>query len=248
MHGIVSAFLNRSSARSMRRTRRASRYTATLAGGSPHLLCVARTSGCRCGRSLSLMNRLLLFAGAIALSLMQPAQSFAAPPPAPMPVHHAPLPVYHPAPAPAQPNHTTTQGRDSFTLPLELNVRPKPLPQTPGRPALEPTPKLLPYRNSWQPFGWGWSPGFLSSQFPCFANGSSWGPWGLLATPTNTSAMPDVTLGSLVDAQSRNFLTSYPSYGQLSAGTSAATAATSGPTFQYGFQSGQCGPSYSFGL
>ena len=184
------------------------------------------------------MSRLLLFAGAIALSLTLPARSLAAPPAVPMPVSRAPLSAYHPAPAPAQPNRPATQSRGSLSVPLHLDVRPRPLPQTPGRPALEATPKLLPYRYSWQPWGWGWSPGFLSSQVPCFANNSFWGPWGMLATPTDTSAMPGVTLGSLVDAQSRNFLTSYPSYGQ----------ATSGPAFQYGFQSALCGSSYSFGL
>jgi hypothetical protein len=170
-----------------------------------------------------------------------------------MPVYHAPSPVSRPAPVPAQPNRTVTVGRGGFTLPLDLNLRPHRLPQTLGQPALEATPKLLPYRYSW-PWGWGWSPGFLSA-FPCFANSSFWGPWGLAATPTDafatpaeTSAMPGVTLGSLVDANSRNFLTTYPSYGLSSAETSAATPLTSGPTLQYGFQSGGCGPSYSFGL
>lgn len=193
------------------------------------------------------MSRLLLFVGAIALSLTQPARSLAAPPAVPMPVSRAPLSAYHPATA-GQPNRPATQSRGGLAVPLHLGVRPKPLPQTPARPALEATPKLLPYRYAWQPWGWGWNPGFLSSQVPCFANSSFWGPWGMLATPTDTSAMPGVTLGSLVDAQSRNFLTSYPSYGQASEETSAATAATSGPAFQYGFQSAQCGSSYSFGL
>jgi hypothetical protein len=191
------------------------------------------------------VSRLLLFAGAIALSLTQPARSLAAPPAMPMPVYRAPLSAYHPAPG--QPNRPATQSRGGFAAPLHLDVRPKPLPQTPARPALEATPKLLPYRYSWQPWGWGWNPGFLSSQ-PCFANSSFWGQGSMLATPTDTSAMPGVTLGSLVDAQSRNFLTSYPAYGQTAADTSAVAAATSGPAFQYGFQSAQCGPSYSFGL
>jgi hypothetical protein len=203
------------------------------------------------GRRLVQVNRFLLFAGAVALSVTLPARSLAAPPPAPMPVYHPP--IYHPAPAPAQPNHTATLGRDSFRLPTDLNLRPTRLPGTLGHPALQVPTKWLPYPYSWQPWQSGWNSGFLSSPFPCFG-ASSWGPWGLAATPpgqtaTDASALSDVTLGSLADANSRNFLTSPTSYAQSAAMASTATPAGSGPTFQYGFQSGgACGPSYSFGF
>jgi hypothetical protein len=186
------------------------------------------------------MSRFLLFAGAVTLILMQPAVSFAEPPPAPAPVYHAH--VNRPAPAPAQPSHTVVQGRDSFTLPIELKMRPNAFPQAHWEPALEPPTKVLPYRYSWQPWQPGWSSGFLSPEFGCFPNGS------FLGTPNDTSAMSGVTLGSLADANSRNFLTSTPSDKQYSAQTSGAAEATSSPTLQYGFQSGACGPSYSFDL
>jgi hypothetical protein len=197
------------------------------------------------------VSRFLVFAGAVALSLTQPALSLANPPPAmPLPVFHAPLPVYHPvAPAPARASHAAARSGGDFRVPFEGNVRPQPT-----------TPLLLPpHRYSW--FGWtpGWSQGFFAPQFPCFGSNSFWGPLDMLAasggtsaTPADTIATPGITLGSLVDAQSRNFLTTYPSYsqayGETSADTSAPLADTSAPSFQYGFQSAGCGPSYSFGF
>jgi hypothetical protein len=155
------------------------------------------------------VNRLLIFAGALALNVTQPALSFAHPPPAvpPMPtsVNRAPLPDYT-VPRPARPM---------------------------GHPVLEPIPKFSPYPYSWPQ--WGWTPGFLSP-LSCLANSGLWGP-GALATPGDGSGMPDVTLGSLVDAQSRNFLTTSPSYGQFYGQTS----------LQLGFQPFGCGSSYSLG-
>jgi hypothetical protein len=116
-----------------------------------------------------------------------------------------------------------------------------------GHPVLEPIPKFSPYPYSWPQ--WGWTPGFLSP-LSCLANSGLWGP-GALATPGDGSGMPDVTLGSLVDAQSRNFLTTSPSYGQsygqTSADTSVATGGMSGPSLQLGFQPFGCGSSYSLG-
>jgi hypothetical protein len=186
------------------------------------------------------VNRFVVVAGAVALSFVQPAISFAQPPPAPVPVYHSPVyhaaPVYHPA-APAQPSRAITQARGNFTLPIDFNLRPRPFPQT-----------------LWEPSAWGLNSGFLSQ--PCIPSGSYWGPWGLLATPNDPSttdpALGNVTLGSLVDGHSRNLFTSQPSYGQSSALTTSATApVTSGPTLQYGFQTGNqfgCGPAYSFSL
>jgi hypothetical protein len=185
----------------------------------------------------STVSRFPIFAGTLALSLTQPAVSLAQPPPAPPPpVYRAPMPSDHHAPSSAY----------HAAFPAYRPLPPSSLEIPRLRPAPEPSLKFLPYRYPWQQSGWGWSPAFLSSQLPCFGGSSFWGPWGL-ANQSDSYAMPDVTLGSLVDGQSRNFLTTYPSYGQALTDSSAA-AASSGPTLQYGFQQVGCGSPYSFGL
>jgi hypothetical protein len=130
-----------------------------------------------------------------------------------------------PAPPPMPPSHASLPAYHPAPVsvrPLEINVRPQ-----------MPPLKLLPYRYPWQQWGSGWTPGFLLPQLPC------------VAKSPDASDMPDVTLGSLVDAQSRNFLTSYPAYDRLS-GDASAAAATTGPALQYGFQPFGCAPSFGF--
>jgi hypothetical protein len=207
-------------------------------------------------KSPSLVTRFLAFVGAVALSVTPPAISLAEPaPPAampmPMPVFAAPFPVSHPAPArapvrpAAQPNRSAAQSRGDFTVPFDVNVRPRPLPETLGDPALKAAQESIPYRYNWQGWEGGWNPGLFLSPVPCPASTGFWGPLGTLTTPSDALASTGVTLGSLTDSQSRSVLSSAPSYPLYGTG---APAATSAPLLQYGYQPVPCGSSYFFGL
>jgi hypothetical protein len=133
------------------------------------------------------MNRFLAFAGAVALTLSQPALTLAAPPAGQIaPMRVAPpisgsLPAARPAPALHFPAPTLPRSDATKTTPLAI-------------------PNLITWRN------WGWNQPFIVYPLSCYAGSGFWGPWGMLPSPT-------LSLGSTIGDQLGNpFSDSYPSY------------------------------------
>lgn len=164
--------------------------------------------------------RFLAFAGAVALAFSQPAVTFAEPAPpggmampapmraAPMPVygapafHVAPMPVYHPAPRPAPAARPVTANPYLFKVPFDVNTHPGPLHGTithpPFQPALQPNPLLVPSRlRQWPLFAWPTN--FVYGPSPCYSAYGSWGPWGMLATPSVSIGSNTYTAAQQVD-------------------------------------------------
>lgn len=163
------------------------------------------------------MTRLTLFAGTIALAVA-PIATLAAPPGA--------VPVYRPAIAPLRASARTLERSaygSTFKLHFDLNSAPK------LRALNEPMvtfPRLLP------------APA-------CFANNAPTSQW----IPTQGSTAPGAgeTLGSLVDAHSRNLFASKPGQATQLPLSDTSTSGVSPLTIQYGVAPLTCGPPTMFG-
>jgi hypothetical protein len=191
-------------------------------------------------RSFSItVTRYLTFV-AVALVIVQPTPTLGAPPGS-SPVYHPALPAHAAATSSAE----RSASKDRFTVPLDVDVRPKPLPGE-QRPAMEswqtnPQPTL----NRWRE--WQVSPGYLGYppwyQSACYANNGLFAPYNSLAAPAGDPAPADMTIGSLVDGRAKNLFSMAPSYDAGLTTASNVGAATSSPVaFQYGFQTTPCGP------
>jgi hypothetical protein len=133
------------------------------------------------------MNRFLAFAGAVALTLSQPALTLAAPPAGPMAPMRAAPSIFGP-PAPARP-----------APPLHF-----PAPTLPRSNVIKTTPLAIPIRFPWRT--WGWNQPFIVYPSSCYWGSGFGGPSGMLPTPT-------LSLGSTTGDQfGDQFNPLYPSY------------------------------------
>jgi hypothetical protein len=183
------------------------------------------------------VTRYLAFAGVVALTLLQPAVTLAAPP--------GGMAVYRPAPPPPPPIAASSRDRsrqDGFRVPFDVNVQAKPLPESRQSPLIKWSPDMgwgpAAYRRPWLAapnLGYLWYQP-ASYQAACYLNNA-------FARPSASSTAPqDVTIGSLVDKNSENLFSLAPSHtsGLTSSDNSAATA-SSPPGLQYEFQATPCG-------
>jgi hypothetical protein len=201
------------------------------------------------------MTRFLAFATVLAVALMQPVVTLGAPPGGAV---FAPVyvggPVYRPEPVrPATEARASTQ--DDFKIPIDLKVRPKPLPETvhPGLEApseLDAQPAVYPSR--WRE--WGSAPGYLGPvplwyQPGCYANGGSWAPAASVAMPIGAPApATNFSIGSLAGDRPQGLFSSPDSYSTDVGSLSGGAPAPSAPTIQYGLTASPCGAPNFIGL
>ena len=183
------------------------------------------------------VTRSLAFAGVVALTLLHPAVTLAAPP--------GGMAVYRPAPMPAPVMVSPSRERSEpnrFRVPFGVDVQPKPLPESREAPAIKWSPEMswraAAQRREWLPAqnpGYLWyQPAWL--QPACLLNGASAGP---SASPM--SPPPDVTIGSLVDKNSEHLFSMAPSHTAGLTAPNNGTATTSSPLgLQYAFQTTPC--------
>ncbi|MGB8626266.1 MAG: hypothetical protein WCD03_08885 [Candidatus Cybelea sp.] len=175
------------------------------------------------------MMRSLAVAGAIALALLPPVVALAAPPQAVVPVYHGSVP--HPQ-AHYEAGRATERG--VYRAP-EINLHPRSLEPNAGtlypswHGISEPSRSYVLY----QPPPWLQAGCLANNIFPSPASRDAYAP------PQN------VTIGSLVDGQSKDLFSATPSHraGLASSADASAAAPTSGLSFQ--FQPSQCAPSSS---
>lgn len=169
--------------------------------------------------NVGIMTRLLI-AGTAALAIVTPATVLGAPSP------RTAAPSAYRATASRSASARAGEfsvGGDNFRVPLELDMRPRPLPGTVQHPS-----------GVWYQPAW---------YAPTCLNG--------LGTPSAASMLPgassspaDFTIGSLADERSKNLFSSTPSAGGVSGlGVTGGAASTSSPlTVQYSAASNACGP------
>ncbi|HZV77598.1 MAG TPA: hypothetical protein VFF63_07575 [Candidatus Babeliales bacterium] len=170
------------------------------------------------------MKRLLVFAAAAGIAAL-PIASRSAPP--------GGFAVSRPAQPPPKSSADSSarhSGPDTFKVPFDVEVQPRPLPGTAFRTS-QPTPSIFWYQPSW--YG------------PCLSNNGFLGPFAPLATPASQSANAQpagFTIGSLVDGQSKNTFSMAPSYAAgLTGPGGAASSAPSSLSLQSTVQSTPCG-------
>lgn len=182
------------------------------------------------------VTRSLAFAGVVALTLLQPAVTLAAPP--------GGMPVFRPAPMPAPVMVSPSRERSEpnhFRVPFGVDVQPRPLPESREAPAIKWSPEMswrpAAQRREWLPAqnpGYLWyQPAWL--QPACLLNNRFAGP---SASPME---QPDVTIGSLVDKNSEKLFSMAPSHTAGLTAPNNGAAATSSPLgLQYAFQTTPC--------
>lgn len=189
------------------------------------------------------VTRSLAFAGVVALTLLQPAVTLAAPP--------GGMAVFRPAPMPAPVMVSPSRERwepNRFRVPFGVDVHPKPLPGSREAPEIKWSPEMS-WRQATQHRAWlpAQNPGYLWYQPAwlqpaCSLNNAFAGPSSSPMTPP-----PDVTIGSLVDKNSENLFSMAPSHTAGLAAPNSGTAATSSALgLQYQFQATPCTAANSF--
>jgi hypothetical protein len=170
--------------------------------------------------------RSLALAGALALAILTPAVTVAAPPTAVVPVYRGAAP--HPQ---ARSEEGRATERSVYRTP-EINLHPRSLETNGGtlypswRGTSEPSRSYVLY----QPPQW-LQPGCLANNFAPSAT-----PASAYAHPANT------TIGSLVDNQSKDLFSATPSHRANLASSAGTGAATNTPAFSLQFAPSQCTP------
>jgi hypothetical protein len=167
-----------------------------------------------------IVNRSLVFVGAVALAAAQTGVSLGASPGGSAPSRPA-------APAPHAAVRGVSANHDDFKMPFDVDVRPKPL--------LEPRHfaplPLYPWYGSQSRTAYPWLPVLYGPA--CYANNN------FLSSPSEQQP-PDFTIGSLVDGKSN--LLSSPSYNAgFTAANDPAAASSSPLTLQAAFYPTTCG-------
>lgn len=195
------------------------------------------------------MNRLLVFLGTIAVAFITPAMTLAAPPTA-VPVRGGPV---------ARPvvTRSTDAGRsetcDQFKVPYDVNVQAKPLPgslhyDAPHYQALHNEAPLYRYTARGQqanPSYFLYQPAWYQSA--CYAGNGFGAPAAPFAPTSSTSdSLAGVSIGSLVDQDSKNVFSMTPSYKPGLASNGAGVAAASPFSLQYEFHTTPCGTANTF--
>ena len=177
------------------------------------------------------MTRTLIVAGAIALALLPPALTFAAPTGAVRGVSASGLP-------PPRVSEMRRETEGSFKVPMHIDVRPGA-----SQPNWE---SQYPYRwHSLQA-----NPGYLWNQ-PAWLQGGCYanGPLGLLPVGTSAPAsLQGETIGSLVDDRSKNLFSSTPSHNPSSPLSGDALAASNATGPQFTVAPTACGSNRVLGL
>jgi hypothetical protein len=186
------------------------------------------------------VNHSLAAAGVVALTLLQPAVTLAAPP--------GGLRAYRPAPprphpAAASPSRNLSTG-DRFQVPFHVDVQAKPLPEQRQSDAIKGSPDVSwrpgAYRRGWvtaPKVGYLWyQPAWLQPM--CHVNNAFTG------APNSSTAQQDVKIGSLVDKNSRNLFSMAPSHKpEMAISDDGSATASSG--LKYEFQAAPCGSANS---
>jgi hypothetical protein len=182
------------------------------------------------------VNRLSIFAGATALTVMLPAVALGAP---------TGGAVYRAAPVIVRPSlpqqRGTEQNRNTFTMPFHVNAAPpKGTPET----LRLPTPQWYTRR------AWTWQPNYVYFASPfagsCFGNTGNWAapPQNAAANQSTVSqsAMNDVTIGSLAGDPKHSVLSKSASdiAAALASSNTASTASSSPAGLQIQFQPSIC--------
>jgi len=182
----------------------------------------------------STVNRLSIFAGATALTVMLPAVALGAP---------TGGAVYRAAPVivrPSLPQRGTEQNHNTFTVPFHVNAAPKGGPET----LRLPTPQWYTRR------AWTWQPNYVYFASPfagsCFGNAGNWTapPQNAAASQStvNQSSMNDVTIGSLAGDAKHSILSKSASdiAASLASSNTASTTSSSPVGLQIQFQPSIC--------